>query len=142
MGCSSGMGLLTGKVAPQASAVPVGNNLAMPPDLSLSAPDATTDAYQPNGYVAPAGQPAAPKQAPMKMASAAPVSGNLYGTAAAPAAPIGDVFDQAGISKTKPDGSKKTAAELNKELSAYYMAKKKAANPSYGTAGNIGAIFQ
>ena len=51
--------------------------------------------------------------------------------------PAGDVFDRAGINKLRPDGTKKTPAELNEELSIYYMKKKKAQNPSYGTVGNI-----
>ena len=134
--------MLTGKSAPSAANVPVGNNLAMPPDLSLNAPAATADAYQPNGYVAPVAQPAAPAPAlqPTQVASVAP-SNNIYGGTSAPAAgSTGDVFDQAGISKVKPDGTKKTAYELNKELSAYYMAKKKAQNPNYGTIGNIGGL--
>jgi len=143
-GCSnSGMSLLSGKgQVPQAANVPVGNQLAMPPDLSLAQPTATSDAYQPNGYVAPINQPATPKMAPPSQVASTAPSNNIYG-GAAPAAPAGtgDVFEQAGISKTKPDGKPKTAVELNKELSAYYMAKKKQQNPSYGSVGNIGSIF-
>lgn len=134
------MSLLSGKGSvPSAANVPVGNNLAMPPDLSLAQPTATADAYQPNGYVAPLPKPGAPPApAPTQMAS-----NSVYGGSATPPAPAptGDVFDQAGISKTRPDGTKKSASELNKELSAYYIAKKRQQNPSYGTAGNIGAIF-
>jgi hypothetical protein len=114
---------------PSATTVPVGNNLAMPPDLQLPAPGSGTD-YQ-----------AAP--APVKSASLAkPKAGStsIYDDGSASAAPQ-DVFDQYGISKTKPDGTPKTQVELSAELKAAVLRKKKQQNPSYGTIGNIGNIF-
>jgi hypothetical protein len=66
-------------------------------------------------------------------------------SAAAPAAratPADSVYTQAGISLYKPDGTKKTDAELRNELQAYYLAQKKAKNPNYGTVFNIGNIFK
>jgi hypothetical protein len=128
-GCSS---LLGGDNAnklggPSASAVPVGNNLVMPPDLQLPPPGSGPD------YQAPA--------APVKTAALAkPSSTSLYGNSAASARPA-DVFEQYGISKTKPDGTPKTQAELSIELRAAIIKKKKQSNPSYGTIGNIGNIF-
>ncbi|MDE2384398.1 MAG: hypothetical protein KGO53_07250 [Alphaproteobacteria bacterium] len=145
-GCSAAAGLLDPKSnVPSASGVPVGNPLVMPPDLQLATPGATTDAYQPNGPVASATPPATAK--PVKNAAVAtataPATGNLYGNAAAPAAPgTGDIFDQYGISKLKPDGTPKTPVELQKELSAAMIKKRRLQNPSYGTIGNIGAIFR
>ncbi len=138
-GCSAGAGLLTGKEnVPQASAVPVGNNLALPPDLQLAAPTQTTDAYQPNGNVAPISAPAAK---PAKVALAKPGAGSLYGAAPA-AGTTGDIFDQYGISKFKADGSRKSGFELNEELSAAIKKKKRETNPSYGTIGNVGDLFK
>ncbi|MBG1232096.1 hypothetical protein [Aestuariivirga litoralis] len=142
-GCAAGSSLLNGKGAvPSASNVPVGNSLTMPPDLQLQAPQATSDAYQPNGYVAPPVKTQPGQMA--SMAPAAPASNNIYGGSAAPApaAPTGDAYEQAGISKIGPDGKPKSIATLNKELSAYYMAKKRQQNPGYGSIGNIGAIFR
>ena len=146
-GCSGGGGLLgTGLLdakatVPQAINVPVGNALALPPDLQLAAPTQTSDAYQPNGAVAPI---AAAPAAKSKIALAQPAlkgSAGLYGGSPI-TAPTGDVFDQYGISKTKPDGSKKTVQELNEELRAAILKKRRQANPSYGTIGNVGEIFK
>jgi hypothetical protein len=139
-GCSSGAGLLDGKSnVPVATNVQVGNNLALPPDLQLATPGQTTDAYQTNGYVAPVAQPVSTKPAKLKP-TAAIASNDVYGSgAAAPTA--GDVFDQNGISKINPDGSKKTPVQLSEELRAVLLAKKRQKNPSYGTIANIGAIF-
>jgi len=137
-GCSAGAGLLDGKSGvPQASNVPVGNNLALPPDLQLAAPTATSDAYQPNGPVATA------KPLKQMATTAAPTSGGLYGTAAAStAAAPGDIFAQYGISKLNPDGTQKTQSQLADELNAAIRKRKQQQNPGYGTIANIGAIFQ
>jgi hypothetical protein len=128
--CSSASSLLdTKQMAPQGN-VATNNPLSLPPDLQLPAPGtATAAAYQ---------APPAVSSVPLK--NTAPAT-SLYGTPVAPVQPVGDVFDQNGISKLKPDGTKKTPAELNKELSAVYMARKRQQNPNYGTIGNIGAIF-
>jgi hypothetical protein len=128
--CSSASKLLdTKQMAPQGQ-VATNSPLSLPPDLQLPAPGtATAAAYQ---------APPAVSSAPLKTTVPA---NNLYGTPVVPAKPVGDVFDQNGISKLKPDGTKKTAAELNHELSLIYLAKKRQTNPSYGTVGNIGAIF-
>jgi hypothetical protein len=52
------------------------------------------------------------------------------------------VFTNAGISLYNADGTKKTDQQLRDELQAYYIAQKKAKNPSYGTVFNIGNIFK
>jgi hypothetical protein len=143
-GCSSGAGLLNGKeTVPTAANVPVGNSLAMPPDLQLAPPNGTSDAYAPNGAVASAAlAPAPPGVLTRKQAAAAATNASLYGGTPVAAAPSGDVFAQYGISRTKPDGTMKTPQELQKELSDAIRKKKQQANPNYGTAANIGAIFQ
>jgi hypothetical protein len=143
-GCSGG-GLLSGKESvPRAANVPVGNNLALPPDLQLQPPSGNVDAYQPNGAVAPINPPpsASTKLASIP-ASKSPSADGLYGTPGAPAAdaPRQDIFGQYGISKTKPDGTAKTPIELNRELGAAIKKKRQEQNPRYGTIANIGAIF-
>jgi hypothetical protein len=141
-GCSGASGLLNGKeTVPSATNVPVGNSLALPPDLQLAPPSGTSDAYQPNGQVASA-VPAAPISPSRKLASASTASGNLYGGTPVTAAQAGDVFDQNGISKINPDGTKKTPLQLHDELEAAILKKKQQTNPSYGTVANIGAIFK
>ncbi len=59
----------------------------------------------------------------------------------APPNPAQTAYEKAGISLTKPDGTKKTDAELREELRAYYIAQKRQKNPNYGTVFNIGNIF-
>jgi len=56
--------------------------------------------------------------------------------------PEGDVYERNGISKVRPDGTPKTDQELQAELKALYLAKKRQKNPSYGTIFNIGNIFK
>jgi hypothetical protein len=130
-GCSSN--LLGGKShVQQASNVPVGNELALPPDLQLRAPGASTTAYQPNP--APA-----PEAAPPSLAE----EGDVYGGGQVAAAqPSGDVYAQYGISKTKPDGTPKKDWELRAELKQAIQAKKRQENPNYGTFLNVGGLFK
>ena len=136
--CSGGTSLLDAKSGvPSASAVPVGNNLAMPPDLQLRAPTQTTDAYQPNQGAAPLdaaidGTPLPPGKAPTKLALA---KGSTV--------PVGkkDIFAELGISKVHDDGTPKTVNELRDELKAALLKKHQQTNPNYGTVANIGAIF-
>lgn len=118
---------------PSQVTVPAGNNLVLPPDLQLAAPgNGTAPGYD------TAAEPPPPKKS---AALAKPVTGNdtLYGGGSA--APQGDVFDQYGISKTKPDGTPKTQQELANELKAAILRKKRQKNPGYGTIANIGNIF-
>ncbi len=141
--CSGGAGLLDTKSGvPMATNVQVGNNLALPPDLQLAAPTQTSDAYQSNGPVAQPAAPVSAKASKLK-AGASVASADIYGNGvAAPAAPPADVFAQYGISKVNPDGTAKSVLKLNEELRAAVLKKKRETNPSYGTIGNIGAIFQ
>lgn len=145
--------------APRESAVRSGHNLAMPPDLQLKAPagEASED-YQPNTAVASADTGAdagiyggsgasgdgtsAAAEAPV--VTAPPKTTTVASAPAAPSAaqPTGDIYDQYGISKTKPDGTQKTPEELKAELKAAIVAKKKQSDPNYGTIWNIGDIFK
>lgn len=134
-GCSSS--LLGNKMGGPADVqnVPVGNPLSMPPDLSLPPPSqAASNEYQPNKATANTSSGlyddaslAKPATTPVKRA---------------PAAPAQDIYAQYGISKTKPDGTAKTPDELKAELKAAVLAKKKQANPGYGTVFNIGNVFK
>jgi hypothetical protein len=53
-----------------------------------------------------------------------------------------DAYQRFGISKTKPDGTPKTQAELDRELLEAVRAEKRKQNPNYGTVFNMGRIFK
>lgn len=129
-GCGTASRLLDTKQMTPQGTVATNNPLSLPPDLQLPAPGTATAA----AYQAPPAVSSAPLQ------STAPAT-NLYGSPVVAAKPIGDIFDQNGISKRKPDGTPKSAVELNEELSKALLAKKRLQNPGYGTVANIGAIF-
>lgn len=115
-------------MAPNETAVRSGQNLAMPPDLQLRAPSGPiTEDYVPNTVAAGTDTASDPAQ-------------DL--AAATPAKPDGDVYERNGISKFHPDGKAKTDQELQAELKALYLAKKRQKNPNYGTIFNIGNIFK
>jgi hypothetical protein len=128
-GCSVGNLLGGDSVAPQQTRVPVGSELTLPPDLSLRAPTQTTDAYVPNGPVE------ADPEAPVQQAVAPSVTPKRTGGS------LDETLAFYGISKIKPDGRPKTAAELNAELRKAILAEKRKTNPGYGTIFNIGEIF-
>jgi hypothetical protein len=135
-GCGSTMSNWLEKDTPTQTAV-VNRDLTMPPDMRLappgSAPAAPEASYQSNESDIYSGENL---DAP-STASAAP---------AAPAAPrpsaADNVYTEAGISLTKPDGTKKTDVELREELRQIQLAKKKQKNQNYGTVFNIGNIFK
>ncbi len=132
-GCSLG-GLLTGKrgipTEDQATTVSTGNQLSLPPDLSLAAPG-----------TAPAAQAAEPSLDDDGVETLdAPVVTRKQAAVAA-ANPQGDIYEQYGISKLNADGSKKQEWQLREELRKAIIAKKKQQNPSYGTFANIGGLF-
>lgn len=126
--------------------VQTNQNLAMPPDLRLPRPGAATSEAQVATYNPPAEDNLSdenlvdqglPGDEP---AAAAPAQGSVK--AAAPVKPAGDIYDRYGISKTRPDGTKKSDGELQNELKKAYLAKKRQSEPGYGTIWNIGAIFK
>ena len=160
-GCSSGAGLLDTKSnVPSAASVPVGNNLALPPDLQLASPAGTSPSYQSNGYVAPIVVPAArmssqaasfadpnlPQQArggraPLGQQVAAFNSNDpIYSNQAVDNAFPSDYYAKYGISRFRKNGTLKTPAELKKELTAAVIAKKRSTNPNYGTVANFGNL--
>jgi hypothetical protein len=131
-GCSSVSGLLGGNDRPGPAAqqqIAVNNELALPPDLSLATP----------GTRKPASQAAAVSD------FEAPVDDVPVATPARPkapaAAPTQDVYEQYGISKLNPDGSKKDEGVLRAELRKAVIAKKRQQNPNYGSVFNIGELF-
>jgi hypothetical protein len=136
--CSSASSLLNSKSSvPQASNVQVGNNLAMPPDLQLAPPGETTDAYQPNVGDGTADAAVVETKPATKKVS----TKGLPALATLPAKKP-DIYEQYGISKVNPDGTPKTPNQLREEVRLAILAKKKAANPKYGTIANIGNIFK
>ena len=126
-GCSNKMRSYLEKDTPT-DTLAVRQDLTMPPDLRLPPP----------GTAAPAPTPAATASQAALTAPATP------GTATVAAVDNGpySVFTNAGISLYNADGTKKTDQQLRDELQAYYIAQKKAKNPSYGTVFNIGNIFK
>ena len=139
-GCSNGSSLLNSKSnVPQANNVPVGNALAMPPDLQLPAPTQTSENYEPNGPVppvAPAGNIKTPSIKPKQTIA----NETLY-DAGAPVPVKQDIYDQYGVSKFDANGKPKKPEILKSELKAAIIKKKRETNPNYGTVANIGAIF-
>ena len=134
-GCSAGanlLGLNTKADVPQAINVPVGNSLALPPDLQLAAPTQTSDAYRPNGYVEPISQASANTgpQTPQ----------NIY-EYKEPTEVTSDVFAKYGVSRFRPNGKLKTLTEMKVELRNRVFAKKRQANANYGTIGNLGRVI-
>ena len=139
-GCSSGL-LNRKSTVPQANNVPTGSSLAMPPDLALPAPGSGT--YRPSQ---PAAQTASLENDGIYDTGAAapavrkPAAGNVRQNCPSGAV-TADVHECYGINKLKADGTPKTKEQLAAELKAAVIAEKRRTNPSYGTFGNIGAIF-
>lgn len=130
-GCGSAMRDYLERPTPNQTAA-VQQDLTMPPDLRLQPPgSAPAPAPATSGDSMALAQPA-PAPAPV------PVSPVTQGGAVSPAS---DVYTQAGISIYRADGTKKTEAELTRELRAYYLAKKRQQDPNYGTVFNMGNIF-
>jgi hypothetical protein len=126
-GCSKG--LLGGSREPLATnaPIPVNNELALPPDLSLRAPSNQT-------YNAP---PTAPAESTALYSDAPPPSK----VAALPKGTTTDPYQKYGISKLKPDGTPKDDWELRQELRAAVIAEKRKSNKNYGTVFNAGELF-
>lgn len=139
--CSSASSLLNSKSStPQATGVQVGNNLAMPPDLQLPPPGQTTDAYQPNIGSESVNAADSSFDAPVTSKKKTSTAGLPKLATLPPAKP--DVYQQYGISRTNPDGSARTPDQLREAVRLAILAKKKQANPGYGTIANIGNIFK
>jgi hypothetical protein len=132
-GCSSnllGGGSSSGPVAEQS--IPVGNQLALPPDLSLKAPGTTSQAYRANPSLA------ATDTAVYSDDINTPISRQ----AAVPRGTTGDVYEKYGISRLKADGTKKEEGVLREELRQAVIAEKRKTNPGYGTVRNLGDLFR
>lgn len=126
-GCSSnllGGGGSSGPAAEQS--IPVGNQLALPPDLALRAPGPTSPTYRAN--TAPAST------------DAAVYSDDIAAVPARPATT--DPYEKYGISKFNADGTKKSDGQLREELRKAVLAEKRKTNPNYGTVRNIGELFR
>jgi hypothetical protein len=135
-GCSNGSSLLNNKSnVPQASNIPVGNALTLPPDLQLATPTQTSDNYEPNGPVTPI-NPAAPAARPKTQIANASIYDSGVATPSQP-----DIYAQYGVSKFNADGKPKKPDVLKAELKAAIIKKKRETNPNYGTIANIGSIF-
>jgi Protein of unknown function (DUF3035) len=56
--------------------------------------------------------------------------------------PKENAYQRFGISKTRPDGTPKTQAELDRELLEAVRAEKRKQNPNYGTVFNMGELVK
>ncbi len=135
-GCGSTMRDYLEKETPAQNSA-VRSDLTMPPDLRLPQPGTTAPAPDPGAVSTQAALTAPPPEAVTPSAPATSAAPPVAG-----ATPADSVYTQAGITLYKPDGTKKSDAELRKELQDYYLAQKKAKNPNYGTVFNIGNIFK
>jgi hypothetical protein len=138
-----------GKYTPDETQVHQNQSLSMPPDLQLR-PPSNEAAPQPQqqAYVPP------PQQPPLDQAPTyqEPATANQQAYTPPPAQqpvaqqpvaqqPPQDVYARMGISRTRPDGTQKTQAELTEEMRQKKMADEKAKNPNYGTIWNMGNVF-
>jgi hypothetical protein len=145
-GCSDTMRSYLEKDTPeQQQQVGVRQDLTMPPDLSLAPPGtgaAANDSYN----TASANQPlyddtsAANAAPPADTAPSATAPSATPPAAARPTA-ADSLYEKAGISLTKPDGTRKTQAELQTEYRQWHLAQKRQQNPNYGTVFNMGNVF-
>jgi hypothetical protein len=134
-GCSSnllgGGGGSTGPVAEPN--IPVGNQLALPPDLALKAPGPTSPTYKSNASLA-----ATDNAVYSDDINSAPINRE----AALPKGTSQDPYEKYGISKVNADGTPKSESKLREELRQAVLAEKRKTNPNYGTVRNIGELFR
>lgn len=133
-----------GKYQPDETQVPQGQKLAVPPDFNLRAPaDGAAPQAADAANPAPAPAPAAPAQtaAATPATPAAPVALPQGNAPLTDAQRLELAYQKYGISKTNPDGTPKTTAQLDEELKAAVLAEKRKTNPNYGTIWNLGNIF-
>jgi hypothetical protein len=132
-GCSSNL-LGGGSSAPTAEqSIPVGNQLALPPDLALKAPGATSPAYRSNAVLSDADAGVYSDDI-----NSAPINRQ----AALPKGTTTDPYEKYGISKLKPDGTKKDEGTLREELRQAVILEKRKTNPNYGSVRNFGELFK
>lgn len=133
-----------GKYSPDETLVHQNQSLSMPPDLQLRPPSNESVPAQQQAYVPPP-QPMNQPPAYQEPATAAPQQ--PYTPPPQPIAqqpvnqPPQDVYARMGISKTRPDGTPKTQAELTEEMRQKKLADEKTKNPNYGTIWNMGNVF-
>ncbi len=155
-----------GKYIPNESQVSQGHVLATPPDLQLrppadgqQPPAPTQQAYQPPQPMTqpPAQQAAIQNQAPVyqpqqayKAPTPQPVSQQPQQVTQGPQQlqpqqlqqqATNDPYAKWGVSRYKPDGTKKTQAELTEEMRKKKLEIERAKNPNYGTIFNLGSIW-
>ncbi len=125
-GCGSTMRNYLEKDTPEQTAA-VRQDLSLPPDLRLPPPGSAPAAAEPSVY---------------DSTNAAAVPAPANPSASARRDPATTIYEQAGISLYKPDGTRKTEIELREELRKYRLAQKQQSNPNYGTVFNLGNVFR
>ena len=144
-----------GKYSPDETQVSTNQSLTMPPDLQLRPPGEgqtppPQQAFSPSqpvtttppqyGTVDPNQTYDASRTNTQLATAPAPQSTLPQAPATAPAAPQ-DPYAKWGISKTRPDGTKKSDAELKDELRKVAIKQKQAQNPNYGSIFNLPKVW-
>lgn len=131
-----------GKYIPNESQVSQGRVLSTPPDLQLRPPAQQTaiqnqqPVYQPQqAYQAPTPQPVYQQPQQAQQVTQGPQSLQPQQQA------TNDPYAKWGVSRYKPDGTKKTQAELSEEMRKKKLEIERAKNPNYGTIFNLGSIW-
>ncbi len=91
---------------------------------------------QPKPQPQPQPQPQQVSQAPQQLQPQ-----QLQPQPVQPQVAANDPYAKFGISRYKPDGSKKTQAELDDEMRQKKLEIERAKNPNYGTIFNLGSIW-
>ncbi len=129
------------KSAPDETQVSTSQPLAMPPDYALRPPVERVEPVEaptPTPATAAATQTASLQTAPSPVPSPTPGGATPQAGANGQTANTGqDNSNPYGISKTNPDGTPKTAKQIQEEARQIKIAREKAKNPNYGTWKNL-----
>ncbi len=130
-----------GKYSPDESQVKTNQALTTPRDLRLRPPQqggaepGQVATVQPGVTAQPPQYGTAPQN---PQGSAVPPVGQAPATTPPPR---GDVYSRNGISRFRPDGSKKSEFELLQELRALKLKRQQAKNKNYGTIFNLPKVL-
>ncbi len=135
-----------GKDAPNENVVRTNPPLAVPPDINLRPPadaagDTRTDVAATTTPTPALGAPDTATPGAAQGGAAAPAPRRVQGELP-PESSFYDIFRKNGISLYKPDGTRKTMAELNRELREKMKEKRRQQNPRYGTIFNIESLWK
>ena len=136
-----------GKLPPDETQIVQNRALTLPPDLQLRAPNGGAAPQTPVATTAPVVSTQPPQYGSVPQNDVQPQFGTQPQRQASlpPAgqttAPVQDVYTRNGISRTRPDGTAKTNAQLIAELRALKAKRQREANPNYGTVFNLPKVW-